>query len=257
MSDDCAYKDIHAFMALLGAWAVFTTFFMIIARCCCKKKEENDPYKKDRNPYTEYMGRFPFVSFLFTAAILCCATGLAGFTPCLGIKTFTIDKNTENYIKSENEDTNQYDALMEAVTINDESHGWPYNKRKLSSGAVLPLHKEFLNIAVDVDGSMGGNTMIGGADHDLGRALSATSKNTKVTFVYMQRDRPSDVFTEANLRSIREFERGLVDLAEYEKWCRKESYYSRDFVNDDATCATQASTGTGEAKRRPYTTKAQ
>ena len=44
-------------------------------------------------------GRYPLFSFLLTGGLLVICCGMAVFTPCLELKSFNIDKNTQNYIK--------------------------------------------------------------------------------------------------------------------------------------------------------------
>eukprot|EP00520_Triparma_pacifica_P008820 CAMPEP_0118651770 /NCGR_PEP_ID=MMETSP0785-20121206/10958_1 /TAXON_ID=91992 /ORGANISM="Bolidomonas pacifica, Strain CCMP 1866" /LENGTH=1735 /DNA_ID=CAMNT_0006544235 /DNA_START=47 /DNA_END=5251 /DNA_ORIENTATION=- len=243
--NECSYTDHQAFVTLIAAYLVLVLIMMIPARCK-RPAKENDNFRKDRMLFTEMMGRYPVISFLLSTILLLTASGLSIFTPCLEVKPFAIDKDTENYIKSNNFATDCYDALMGAVSENDADNGWDYNKRKLgsmylgvgSSGST----SHFSNIDLSIDESF--------VDINLGveegtRELSASAKNARLTFVYIQKSRPSNVFTEANLRSIREFERGIIQLPSYTKFCRKESHYSGAYDGpDDTTCAAQGSSVT-------------
>ena len=124
----CEYSDALVAQAILAAYFIVTIIMSILVKVCSKKRVD-DKYAKDRTLLTSYMGKFPIFSFLISFALLCVGTGLALFNPCFEMRTFTIDKNTENYIKSTNPDTDNYDALGAAVTHNDDTSGWPYRRR--------------------------------------------------------------------------------------------------------------------------------
>ena len=58
------------------------------------------------------------------------------FTPCLELKSFNIDKNTQNYIKSVSADTDYYDAMWGAVEDNSMNEDWPQRRRAQVQGLV-------------------------------------------------------------------------------------------------------------------------
>jgi len=219
MSSDestCAITDSEAAVAV-GVVYCFITGFMMLITHCCRKKNADDKYAKDRFAYAEYMGRYPLFSFLLTGGLLVICCGMAVFTPCLELKSFNIDKNTQNYIKSVSDDTDYYDAMWGAVEENKLSEDWPQRRRTQELSLVEAA-----------------------SEGEYSRALSGV-KHTPVTFVFMTPyDKlPRNVFTDDNLLSIRDFEMGVMDLPDYSKFCRKLSYYSNDPADSD-TCATQA-----------------
>ena len=246
-TDECEYKDRHVFVLLITAYLGITFVLMVMTKYCCSKGKD-ERFKKDRMMYTEYMGRCPILAFLLGLILLAAGSFLAIFTPCFSIRSFAIDKNTENYIKSENAATDAYDALYAAISENDESNGWPYDKRRLqkeSGHASSHLSNlDFFTAEVDYDYDYNLDDYNLDAGSSISRELTASAKDARLTFVYLEKKRPSNVFTEVNLRVIRDFERSVQALPNYDKYCRKESYYSKDYVNDDNKCATQASSVT-------------
>jgi hypothetical protein len=75
---------------------------------------------------------------------------------------------------------------------------------------------------------------------DGGRSLTSNSYfSTTVTFVYLRKNLPSNIFNDADFYNIRAFEKGIMELPDYEAFCRPLSYYSGDEKDDG--CAEQAS----------------
>lgn len=270
----CEYSDALVAQAILAAYFVVTIIMSVLVMVCTKKKE-NDKYAGDRIMLTNYIGKFPIFSFLFSFALLCVGTGLAFFNPCFEMRTFTIDKNTENYIKSSNPDTDNYDALGAAIMHNDDTFGWPYRRRsrnllsalgglgsfpddgcsdfmcldnigfevldeevRRTDAGVLVTHARCRTIK---------NQVLTQLVQDLGRTsrrLSSKYKRQKsqLTFVYAVPglgETPGNIFTNQNMLAINSFENEIKNLPEYTTFCRKESYYTKN--SGDIQCAKQAS----------------
>ena len=139
-------------------------------------------------------GRFPLLSFFLTGTLLILCCGMSVFNPCLEMKSFNIDKNTQNYIKSVSKDTDSYDAMWAAIEDGMLNGGRSDGSRRA--------------LAIEVG--------------DEQRSLTGTV-STSVSFVYIApHDKlPKNVFTEDNLLEIRDYELGLMNLPDYTKYCRK------------------------------------
>ena len=161
-----------------------------------------------------------YFNLFLTSILLIFFSSLAFFTPCLSSKPLVIDQDMENYIKSDNYQTDNYDAVNAAVKFGEVYGDWPLRRLASSPSSSFP--------------SLLSN------DHRSHRSLSSAPHTGSITFVYMLRSRPNDVFTEANLRSIRSFEESVKDLPSYGSYCRPVSFYTKDPANS-TTCAEQAS----------------
>jgi len=171
-----------------------------------------DLWRSRRGPYTTYVGRHPNFNLFLTTAVMIIFSSLSAITPCLDFKPLAVDQNLESYIKSDNYQTDCYDAVNAAVEFGQLNADWPSSRRFSSSGQ----HD---------------------ADWPSSRRLSAYSGH--ITFVYIMNSRPNDIFTETNLRSIEAFESAIQQLPSYASICRPQSFYTSDPA-DSSTCAQQA-----------------
>jgi hypothetical protein len=268
----CSISEHRLALYILGGYSAVTLIAMLFVKCCCKLQKTEDPKKNaERFLFAEYMGRFPIFNFLFTGTLMIVASGLSVFTPCLTLKPFEIDKETENYIKSDNGATRDYDKLMAAVADNQANGEWPYRRRLGSSSSAtssdyqqvkgyavddaLELkvrEDEYLNLDTVVSltrGSNLNNYMDQHAqpyDYDANlphsvlksRRLSEPAQKS-VNFVYIPPSLPGNMFEQEILEEIKVFEDALYALKDYPLYCRKYSYYSKNVA--DVHCAPQFS----------------
>ena len=242
--------------------------------------------------YAELIGRYPFFNFIVMAILMILLSGLAVFTKvseakrctcaptgpfthphthtlthahthtttflqCGTLRSFSIDKETQNYIKSDSPVTQSYDALAAAVSDNSQNNNWPYRRTTYMNHS-NPLVENSLSIIGDGETEFDSNgdliysanglgvVLSDGLFDAHGRSLAKREGVTDrtVTFVYVQRNRPSNVFNNANMWAIHAFEERIYGHSKYNTFCRRKSYYSGK-TSDQNKCAKQASSITG------------
>ena len=246
--------DTTVFLALVLCYVLIVVVAVILITCFSKRKHLDSlkHLEDERMYYAEWMGRYPFINFLLMSVTMILLSGLAGFTKCGTLREFSIDKETENYIKSDSPVTQSFDALASAIVDNSANNNWPYRRTtyinrtnplamvEMDSTVVnrnekLVFRSNNLDIVIS-EGRRNSN------DRRLAKRDGITDKS--VTFVYLQRERPSNVFTEKNLWQIYEFEQKIYQHPQYNSFCRSKSYYTGK-VSDMNVCAKQASAITG------------
>jgi hypothetical protein len=226
--DVCSIPDTHLFLGVILVYILFSFVMSTLVYCqkcrvaaSCSASgaasgaasgdtpTADDEFKSYRNGLTEYMGRYPKTNFFVTSILILVCCLLSMMSPCLTMKQLSIDQDMENYIKSENAETDNYDSLLAAVKQQEASGTWDSGRR------------------------------LSGDERARGRARGLSDRYTgSVTLVYILANgkRPGNVFTAQNLRTIRDFEKEVLLLPDYSSVCRKKSFYTNDPA-DAQTCA--------------------
>ena len=105
-------SDDVIFWSLLSVTFGITSVGIFLAVCFCRKPPNKSlaSLESQRMYYAEWVGRWPFVNFVLMAGLMILLSGLAIFTKCGTLRPFEIDKETENYIKSDSPITQQVSA---------------------------------------------------------------------------------------------------------------------------------------------------
>ena len=185
---------------------------------------------------------------------------------CGTLRTFNIDKETENYIKSDSPVTQDFDALSAAVSDNSANNNWPYRRMQyvnktnplayteigVGDGETQVDYKGDLIYSANGIGVLVNYGKSSSAQESLalshggsqGRSLQNTARygmiDASITFVYISRERPRNVFTPENMWSIRSFEEKIYAQRYYRTFCRSKSFYTGK-REDKTACAKQAS----------------